>query len=230
MRQALAILLALLLPAAAAAQVSTNDQSLDALKPTPPAGGAKSGQIAKRAPEAKPQSHAKRGTHAAPAKPGAKATPKAAPAKPLPPLPTAPPLNPVIAPPPFVMPARKPPQPPPIPVKAGAAGIATDLPGGLTRITFGPATSDLNPTTAAAIRAVAASAIAHPAQIITIVAWCGGTNDDPSTPRRISLDRALAARAVLINAGIVSERIHAVAKGFTDIGDGPADRVDISVK
>ena len=226
MRHALPLLLSLLLPAAAAAQISTSDQSLDALKPTPPAAGAK--PAPKHAPRT--QSHAKRSAHTAPATPTAKSPPKATQAKPPPPLPTAPPANPVIAPPPFVMPAHKPPPAPPVPVKAGAAGTATGLPGSLTRITFGPGTSDLNPATAAAIRAIATAAIAHPAQIITITAWCGGTNDDPSTPRRISLDRALAARAVLINAGVVSERIHAVAKGFTDIGDGPADRVDISVK
>ena len=232
MRQALPVLLALLLPAAVAApafgQVTTNDQSLDSLKPT---------QSAPAAATPKSSAHNRHTSHAAPAKTktSPKATSKSAAkpataAKPPPPLPTAPPANPVIAPPPFVMPAHKPPPPPPVPVKPDAKGTATPLPGGLTRVTFGPGSSDLNPTTVEAIRAIATAAIAHPAQVITIVAWCAGTNDDPSTPRRISLDRALAARAVLINAGIVSERIHAVAKGFTDVGDGPADRVDVTVK
>jgi hypothetical protein len=64
--------------------------------------------------------------------------------------------------------------------------------------------------------------------MISVTAWAAGNNDDPSTPRRVSLDRALAARAVLINAGVISERIHAVAKGFADPGAGPIDRVDIA--
>jgi len=33
---------------------------------------------------------------------------------------------------------------------------------------------------------------------------------------------------VLIANGIVSERIRTIAKGMTDIGAGPADRVDIT--
>jgi outer membrane protein OmpA-like peptidoglycan-associated protein len=125
------------------------------------------------------------------------------------------------------MPTHPPPPPPPVPVKNDAAGTATALPGNLERITFGPGSSELNPATVAAIRQIASAAIANPALLITITAWAAGNNDDPSTPRRISLDRALAARAVLINAGIVSERIHALAKGFSDPGTGPIDRVDI---
>jgi outer membrane protein OmpA-like peptidoglycan-associated protein len=124
------------------------------------------------------------------------------------------------------MPAHKPPPPPPVPVKADAKGEATAIQSGL-RVTFGAGSSDLNPATLAALRGVAAEALAKPGEIISIAAYAPGVPDDPSTPRRLSLDRALAARAVLITEGIVSERIRAVANGPDGIGTGPADRVDV---
>jgi outer membrane protein OmpA-like peptidoglycan-associated protein len=132
----------------------------------------------------------------------------------------------VIAPPPIVLPTHPPPPPPPIPVKPNAQGAATALPDG-TRVTFGAGLSDLNPGTLAAIKAIAPEALANPAMTIGVTAWAPGTKDDPSTPRRLSLDRALAARAVLINAGIPSERIRAIAKGMNDIGDASPDRVEV---
>jgi outer membrane protein OmpA-like peptidoglycan-associated protein len=202
----------LALSASAQAQVTTNDQSLNALKPAP----------RKAAPEAATahrRTHATH-THAAPPKK------PVAPAQKLPQVPPAPPANPVIAPPPLVMPAHPPPPPPPVPVLPDAQGAATMLPDGV-RITFGPGKSDLNPATLAAIRAIAAAAIANPAITIGITAWAPGSADDPSTPRRLALDRALAARAVLINAGIASERIRTVAKGMLDIGQAPPDRAEV---
>jgi outer membrane protein OmpA-like peptidoglycan-associated protein len=212
-------LLALLLPAAAMAQVSTDDHALDSLKATP-AAPAPAPAVAPK-PRPRTRRAVRTEAHRAPAA----ATPAR---KPPPPLPAGPPLNPVIAPPPFVMPAHKPPPPPPVPVRADATGAALALPGNVERITFGPNSSDLNPATVEAIRQIAAAAIANPALLVTITAWAAGNNDDPSTPRRISLDRALAARAVLINAGVISERIHAVAKGFAESGAGPIDRVDVT--
>jgi outer membrane protein OmpA-like peptidoglycan-associated protein len=199
------------------AQVSTDDHALDQLQATP----------ASPTPAAPVQArpHARRTTRTDIHKPAAPAPPVK---KPPPPLPAGPPLHPVIAPPPIVMPAHAPPPPPPVPVKPDAPGVAISLPGHIERITFGPGSSDLNPATVNAIRGIAAAAIADPALLVTITAWAAGNNDDPSTPRRMSLDRALAARAVLINAGVISERIHAVAKGFADPGPGPIDRVDIA--
>jgi hypothetical protein len=51
--------------------------------------------------------------------------------------------------------------------------------------------------------------------------------EDPSTARRLSLGRALAARAVLINEGIPSTRIYPRALGATG-GDTDRDRVDVT--
>ena len=61
-----------------------------------------------------------------------------------------------------------------------------------------------------------------------MVATAAGSADDPSTPRRLSLSRALAARAVLITEGIASTRIYVRALGASGPPDGPPDRVDVS--
>ena len=208
------MLMLLILPMTALAQVATDDRALDSLaKPaTPPPARAASPS----APHAKAHRPARTRPAARTAvrKPGTVT------------MPASPPANPVIAPPPFVMPAHPSPPPPPIPVRADAPGVATPLPHGL-RVAFGPGTADMNPAMLAAIRAVAARAVANPAEQLSVTAWAPGTPDDPSTPRRLSLDRALSVRAVLINAGVVSERIRTVAKGMGDYGDGIADRADL---
>jgi outer membrane protein OmpA-like peptidoglycan-associated protein len=215
MRLLLAAVLLALSPAALA-QVTTNDQALDSLK-SPPAPESPAAATDDHA-AAKPR-HVRRVTHASPA--------PAKPAQKLPRVPPAPPANPVIAPPPLVLPAHAPEAAPPVPMRADAPGQASPLPQG-ARITFGAGSAVLNPATFGAILSVAAQARANPAMIVGVTAWAPGTADDPSTPRRLSLDRALAARAVLIANGIVSERIRAVAKGMTDIGAAPADRVEVT--
>ena len=201
-------LLLLLLATPALAQVSTDDKALDQLAPAPATQPAKPAT-----PRAVPR---KRTAPAA-----ARLTP--------PRMPAAPPLHPVIQPPAFTMPAHPPAPPPPVSVVAGAPGVATPIQGG-TRITFGAGGSDLNPMTLAAVQAIAARAIANPAIIIDVTAWAPGTADDPSTARRLSLDRALAARAVMIQAGVVSDRIRTVARGSLDTGTVPADRADVVVE
>ncbi len=206
----LLVILPLILATQAAAQVSTDTQSLDKLAPTAPP------------PKAPP---------AAAAKPAARHARRAVPPRrtlPVVGMPAVPPANPVIKPAPFVIPEHKAPPPPPVPIVAGAWGDATPIPGG-TRITFGKNSSDLNPATLAALRVIAAQASATPTLLIAVTAWAPGTPDDASTARRLSLDRALAARAVLINAGILSDRIRVVAKGLADVGSAAADRADITV-
>jgi len=95
------------------------------------------------------------------------------------------------------------------------------------RVTFGPGTADLNPATQAALVAIAQKAKATPGEPVNILAHAPEIPDDPSTPRRLSLTRALVARAVLINQGIDSTRIYVKALGPTDLDGGPADRVDV---
>ena len=142
-------------------------------------------------------------------------------------IPATPPAPASLAPPAMAMPPHTPPPPPPVPVKASAAGSATAVPGGL-RVTFGTGSADLNPSTEAALLAFAQSARGDRAGI-DVIATAPGAPDDPSTPRRLSLSRALAARAVLIAAGIPSPRIYVRAMGSI-IGQGPANRVDLVMR
>ncbi len=142
-------------------------------------------------------------------------------------IPATPPAPASLAPPAMVMPPHAPPPPPPVPVKADAAGSATQVPGGL-RVTFGVGSADLNPSTEAALLAFAQSARGDRAGI-DVIATAPGGPDDPSTPRRLSLSRALAARAVLIAAGVPSPRIYVRAMGRI-IGQGPPNRVDLVMR
>jgi len=108
----------------------------------------------------------------------------------------------------------------------GAVGEVSPLPTGI-RVTFGSGSSDLNPATAEALRRVARDS---PGGVFTVTAFTPGKPEDPSTPRRLSLDRALAARSLLINEGIPSTRIEVRARQFgPGEPEGPPDRVDVTV-
>ncbi len=107
-----------------------------------------------------------------------------------------------------------------------AAGEVAKLPNGGVRITFGPGTADLNPATMGAIQALARSVRDSPNADLNLYAYAAGVPDDPSTPRRVSLSRALAVRAVLISEGILSTRIYPRALGAPP--DGPPDRLDVT--
>ena len=199
----------LLAGGAAHAQVTTNDGALDSLAP-------------QHAPTTRPSTPRRVTPKPASPKTDAKAaTP--APAKTVKPsIPVSPPA--ILALPPAVaVPLAHPPPPPVIPLADDAPGTVTPLPAGL-RITFGADRADISPATAAALTDFAAAQMAQTAGI-NIFAYATGSAEDPSTPRRLSLQRALAARAVLLKAGIPSPRIYPRALGPTG-GDEP-DRVDI---
>lgn len=199
----------LLAGAAAHAQVTTNDGALDSLAP-------------QHAPTARPQS-----PHRATSKPAApKTESKAAPPAPAktvkPAIPVSPPA--ILALPPAVaVPLAHPPPPPVIPLADDAPGTVTPLPTGL-RITFGADRADISPATAAALTDFATAQLPQTASI-NIFAYATGSAEDPSTPRRLSLQRALTARAVLLKAGIPSPRIYPRALG--PVGGDEPDRVDV---
>ena len=155
------------------------------------------------------------------------ATPAAEPqSAPAPLMGIAPPAPPVI-PPPLVVPARPTPPPAAAEVLADAPGQASRIEAGW-RITFGPGQSALNPATAEALRSLARAMPA--AATITVSAFAPGSTEDPSSSRRLSLARAIAARGVLITEGIASPRIFVRALGAgAPIADGPPDRVDLVV-
>ncbi len=195
-------------------QPGVNSGALDALKPTP--------ARPRPAPQHRPAQPAARPN-------AAKPTPAALPVPPKPPsrppaVPTVPPAIAAIPPAVFV-PVQRPPDQPPVVVAADAPGEASPAPGGV-RVTFGTGRADLNAATDAAIRSFVRP-LRDSEQPINVLAYAAGSADDPSTPRRLSLARALAARAVLINEGVASTRIYVRALGSAG-GDGPADRVDLS--
>ena len=224
------------------AQVTVNPGALDALgKPAPPKRRA---APVRRAPS-RPRAPEKRASPAPTAKPTAAPSAPAKPEQPAAPtqtaptqtapiqavtppaLPAVPTVPPAIAamPPPVAVPLAHPPPPPAVPVADDAPGAATRIDGGL-RVTFGPDRFELNPSTAAALRAFGEGLSSQTATNITIYAYAAGSSDDPSTPRRLSLARALAARAALIEAGIPSPRIYPRALG-PEGGSASPDRVDV---
>jgi outer membrane protein OmpA-like peptidoglycan-associated protein len=219
-----ALLVALFVPAVALAQVSVNQGALDQLKPSAPAASTPAKAAHSRPPV----------RHAAPVHPArsTRSEQASAPASKPKPAPKPRPVSVAPAPPPAAVlppvvevPHAAPPPPPPVPVLPDAVGEATPIPGGV-RITFGVGKADLNPATNDALRKIAGDVKADPAIDLNVLAYAAGNADDPSTPRRLSLSRALAARAVLISEGIVSTRIYVRALGAT-ASDGPAERVDV---
>jgi outer membrane protein OmpA-like peptidoglycan-associated protein len=129
-------------------------------------------------------------------------------------------------PPALAVPTRPPPPPTPAIVSAAAPGEVTKLADGV-RLTFGEGHTDFNPATEEALRKLAHDL--PPGDPVNVTAFAPGTPEDPSTPRRLALSRALAARSILITEGIASERIFVKALGAAaPITDGPPDRVDVT--
>jgi outer membrane protein OmpA-like peptidoglycan-associated protein len=144
--------------------------------------------------------------------------PVAVPAAP-PPVPYIPPLD--VAPP---HPTALPPKPT---VRAGAPGEASKITGGL-RLTFGADLADLNPETAASLDILANAGKANADLVYNVYAHAPGSAEDASTPRRLSLQRALAVRSALVNDGVASTRVYVHAMGAVGLpDDAPPDRVDI---
>ena len=102
-------------------------------------------------------------------------------------------------------------------------------PRGVTVLDFGAGSAGLNEVMMDAVRTLTQSLLAHPADIAVIDSDAAGSPDDPSMPRRLSLQRALAIRAVMINRGVPSTRIFARANGAPPVADDAApDRTTIA--
>jgi outer membrane protein OmpA-like peptidoglycan-associated protein len=119
------------------------------------------------------------------------------------------------------------PSPPPPPVSDQAATAAAPTSTGL-RLTFAPGQSDLSPDSSVSIRQLTEAAPPGDATTFNVQAYAPGKPDDPSTARRVSLSRAMAVRSALVADGVPSARIFVRALG-EQYGDGPPDRVDVSV-
>lgn len=236
MRSGTAILLGLLVAAsgslvspAAWAQVTVDPNALDQLAPTPAKPPVKPVRRAATRQAANPGTT--KASKPVVAKPVAPAQP-APPSVRSVPVPVAAPPAPIL-PPSIIVPTRPVPPPAAVSVLPDAQGEATTGKAGL-RLTFGPQRADLNPATDAALRKLLHDA--PPGGLVTynVTAHAAGNEDDPSTPRRISLARALAVRSVMITEGVPSIRIYVKALGALQPAtpgtaqDGPPDRVDIA--
>lgn len=127
--------------------------------------------------------------------------------------------------PPAPPPGAQPPPPPPISDKATTAAAPTTT--GL-RLTFAPGASDLSPESSTSIKQLTQTAPPGDETTFNVLAYTPGKPDDPSTARRVSLSRAMAVRSALVADGVPSARIFVRALG-EQYGDGPPDRVDVSV-
>lgn len=150
-------------------------------------------------------------------------------------------------PPPAVLPSGPPPEvrlspmlpepaPPPAPAKPksdtpiiaeDAGGIATPISDGV-RVTFDGGRAELSPASEAGIKQFAAAAPKSDAASFNVLGFAAGSPEDPSTPRRLSLSRALAVRSVLMAQGVPSTHIYVRALGPASEGE-PPDRVDVTL-
>ncbi|MBN9559586.1 MAG: hypothetical protein J0H14_02520, partial [Alphaproteobacteria bacterium] len=154
--------------------------------------------VAKAKPEATPETPpaaaaAKPAPAPAPQAKAPAATPQ--PASPAVALPVAPPpgvsLAPIV-----VQPLATKPEPPPAPpIAADAGGGVERISDGL-RVLFATDRTDLTPSTEAAIKAYLATVPHTESTSFNVTAYAAGGPEDPSTPRRLSLSRALAIRSV----------------------------------
>jgi outer membrane protein OmpA-like peptidoglycan-associated protein len=140
-------------------------------------------------------------------------------------LPVAPPPGVSLAPIVVEPPATKPEPPPAPPIAADAGGGVERISDGL-RVLFATGRTDLTPSTEAAIKAYLATVPHTESTSFDVTAYAAGGPEDPSTPRRLSLSRALAIRSVMLADGVASARIYLRALGAAH-GDGPVDRVDL---
>ncbi|MSO80261.1 MAG: hypothetical protein EXQ97_01120 [Alphaproteobacteria bacterium] len=117
---------------------------------------------------------------------------------------------------------------PPAPQVAARSGGTAPRPGGELRVTFEAESARLPDTARTRLKTLAEQLVANEAERVQLLAYAEGSADTASQARRLSLSRALAVRAYLIDLGVRSTRIDVRALGpKTD--DGPSDRVDVVV-
>lgn len=163
---------------------------------------------------------------AAPARPAAPTpaaeTPRAAPAAPVTPPAAQTPPAPQATPPAAVRPT------PPAPQVAARSGTTAPMPGGDLRVVFEGESARLPDAARGTLKTLAERLVANEAERVQLLAYAEGSADTASQARRLSLSRALAVRAYLIDLGVRSTRMDVRALGPKS-DDGPADRVDVVV-
>ena len=112
----------------------------------------------------------------------------------------------------------------PAPVQVAAiAGIGSAL----NSVRFTPGATDLPQSSKATLDTVAAKLLANDALRVQLIAHATGSSDQAMEARRVSLARAVAVRAYLIDKGVRSLRMDVRALG-NRADDGPtSDQVDL---
>lgn len=106
------------------------------------------------------------------------------------------------------------------------AALPSPADDGLMRLVFSEGSADLNETAKESLRALAGELLDDGNARVQLLAYASSADDSASRARRLSLSRALAVRAFLIDQGVRSTRMDVRALG-NKLEDGPADRVDI---
>ncbi len=109
------------------------------------------------------------------------------------------------------------------------AAAPAALPGKAAMLRYAAGQSDLPADQRGTIDALAAQLAGNPKLRLQLLAYASGAGDDPVEARRLSLTRAVALRTYLIDKGVQSVRMDVRALGNRDVGDGPADRVDLVI-
>jgi len=91
---------------------------------------------------------------------------------------------------------------------------------------FAAGSADLSDAAKRQLQNLAKDLVQDSAGRIQLLAFAADSGAGASRARRLSLSRALAVRAFLIDEGVRSTRMDVRALG-SNAGDGPADRVDI---
>ena len=128
------------------------------------------------------------------------------------------------------------PEPPPAPAKSltekpAAKPQTAALPpaGALVEqvsVLFQEGSAVLNAAAKGQLKSVATFLEANATVRVQLLAYAKATAESPSRARRLSLSRALAVRAFLIEQGVRSTRMDVRALG-DKVPDGPVDRVDV---
>lgn len=106
---------------------------------------------------------------------------------------------------------------------------ATTVGSGLSTVKFAPGATELPAGPQATLDKIADRLLHDDTLRVQLIAHATGTSDEAMEARRISLARAVAVRAYLIDKGVRSLRIDVRALGNRD-DDGPAqDQVDLMV-
>ncbi|MBC6416209.1 MAG: OmpA family protein [Rhodospirillales bacterium] len=112
---------------------------------------------------------------------------------------------------------------------AAPAPVAPSSSGRRDRLLFETGSSEISSAGKATLDSVARHMQEDPDLRLELLAYASAENGSTSNARRLSLSRALAVRAYLIDRGIKTARFIVRAQGDR-FGSGPADRVDLSYR